>query len=107
MMSHMMKKFPLELFTRGVSIVHRLLVYQKRNSVRLNYGWRELWTALIALAKFLVASETPLAKKMNIFHLAHSVTNIFNLFITYGDTFLSTPSSYDELYYEVLRMHQV
>lgn len=33
--------------------------------------------------------------------------NIFNLFITYGDTFLSTPSSYDELYYEIMRMHQV
>ena len=35
------------------------------------------------------------------------VVNIFNLFITYGDTFLSSPSSYDELYYEVMRMHLV
>lgn len=28
------------------------------------------------------------------------------MFITYGDTFLPTPSSYDELYYEIIRMHQ-
>ena len=28
---------------------------------------------------------------------------IFNLFITYGDTFLPSPSSYDELYYELVR----
>jgi len=33
--------------------------------------------------------------------------NLFNLFITYGDTFLPNPNSYDELYYEIIRMHQV
>ena len=26
-----------------------------------------------------------------------------NLFITYGDTFLPSPTSYDELYYEMIR----
>ncbi|XP_076069435.1 armadillo-like helical domain-containing protein 3 isoform X2 [Oratosquilla oratoria] len=107
MMSHMMKKLPLELFMQSVGVVHRLLCYQKRNSVRLQYNWKELWAALIALAKFLVTNEAHLAKKMNIFQLAHQLLNIFNLFITYGDTFLSTPSSYDELYYEIMRMHQV
>ncbi|KAK4312343.1 hypothetical protein Pmani_016210 [Petrolisthes manimaculis] len=107
MMSHMMKKLPVELFVQSVSIIHRLLCYQKRNSVRLPYNWKELWAALIALAKFLVTNEAYLAKKMNIFQLAHQIMNIFNLFITYGDTFLSTPSSYDELYYEIMRMHQV
>lgn len=35
------------------------------------------------------------------------VVNIFNLFITYGDTFLHSPASYDELYYEIIRMHKV
>lgn len=29
------------------------------------------------------------------------------MFITYGDTFLPNPNSYDELYYEIIRMHQV
>ena len=33
------------------------------------------------------------------------MTIIFNLFITYGDTFLPSPSSYDELYYELVRCH--
>lgn len=107
MMSHMMKKLPIELFLLNVGITHRLLCYQKRNSVRLPYNWKDLWAALIALAKFLVTNEAYLAKKMNIFQLANQVMSIFNLFITYGDTFLSTPSSYDELYYEIMRMHQV
>ena len=32
---------------------------------------------------------------------------MFNLFITYGDTFLPNPHVYDELYYELIRMHNV
>jgi hypothetical protein len=32
------------------------------------------------------------------------VVVIFNLFITYGDTFLPDPNSYDELYYELIRV---
>ncbi|XP_074987218.1 armadillo-like helical domain-containing protein 3 isoform X3 [Caretta caretta] len=62
--------------------------------------------ALINLLKFLMSNETVLLAKHNIFTLALMVVNLFNMFITYGDTFLPTPSSYDELYYEIIRMHQ-
>lgn len=41
------------------------------------------------------------------FCLLNQVVNLFNMFITYGDTFLPTSNSYDELYYEIVRMHQV
>uniref|UniRef100_A0A6M2DYT5 Putative conserved secreted protein n=1 Tax=Xenopsylla cheopis TaxID=163159 RepID=A0A6M2DYT5_XENCH len=44
---------------------------------------------------------------MNVFDLLLRVVNVFNLFITYGDTFLPTPSSYDELYYELNRVANV
>ncbi len=33
--------------------------------------------------------------------------NIFNLFITFGDTFLRTPEAYDEVFYETVRCYHV
>ncbi|KAG8435394.1 hypothetical protein GDO86_013373 [Hymenochirus boettgeri] len=105
--THMMKEFPMDLYTRCIQIIHKLLCYQKKCRVRLHYTWRELWSALINLLKFLMSNETVLLAKHNVFSLALMVVNLFNMFITYGDTFLPTPSSYDELYYEIIRMHQI
>ncbi|XP_064465666.1 armadillo-like helical domain-containing protein 3 isoform X2 [Ornithodoros turicata] len=106
-LSHMRKNLLLDLYQHCLAIVHRLLCYQKKCRVRLQYSWKELWTALISLLKFLVHHETDVVQQHNIFQLASQVVNIFNLFITYGDTFLPTAGSYDELYYEVIRMHHV
>ena len=39
--------------------------------------------------------------------LCMQVVKVFNLFITYGDTFLPNPATYDELYYELIRVHKV
>lgn len=107
--SHLMKKFPLEQYLLCIGIIHRVLCYQKRCRVRLTYPWKELWSALIGLLKFLVNQEQTLVKRcnVNIFHLAIQIVNIFNLFITYGDTFLATTNSYDELYYELNREEKV
>ncbi|XP_045468099.1 armadillo-like helical domain-containing protein 3 [Harmonia axyridis] len=106
-LSHMMKKFPMELYTLCINVIQRILCYQKRCKIRINYHWKDLWTALLSLLRFIVQNENYLAKKMNIFNLCLIIVNILNFFITYGDTFLPTPGSYDELYYEIIRMHQV
>ncbi|XP_037546167.1 armadillo-like helical domain-containing protein 3 [Nematolebias whitei] len=105
--THMMKDFPMDLYLRCVQIIHKLLCYQKKCRIRLHYTWRELWSALINLLKFLLSNETSLLAKHNIFQLVLLIVNLFNMFITYGDTFLPTSNSYDELYYEIVRMHQV
>ncbi|XP_046977824.1 armadillo-like helical domain-containing protein 3 [Vanessa cardui] len=107
MMCHLLKKFPGALYEQCVGVLLRLLSYQKRCRVRLARDWRPLWAALIALLRFLVAHEASLLRRHNVFLMAQQVVNIFNLFITFGDTFLPTPSSYDQLYYELIRMHQV
>ncbi|XP_061511588.1 armadillo-like helical domain-containing protein 3 isoform X2 [Anopheles gambiae] len=105
--SHLLKKFPIELYLLCVGIIHRVIIYQKRCRVRIAYHWKDLWTAIISLLKFLIYQEQNLMKRCNIFDLALQVINIFNLFITYGDTFLATTNSYDELYYELNREEKV
>ncbi|KAG7298693.1 hypothetical protein JYU34_017100 [Plutella xylostella] len=105
MMCHLLKKFPGELYSLCIGVLLRLLSYQKRCRVRLARDWRPLWAALIALLKFLVANESTLLRRHDIFVMAQQVVNIFNLFITFGDSFLPEPASYDQLYYELIRVH--
>lgn len=66
-----------------------------------------MFTALISLLKFLQNCESQLGKHRDLFQLASKVINIFNLFITFGDTFLRTPEAYDEIFYETVRCHHV
>jgi hypothetical protein len=63
--------------------------------------------ALISLLKFLQNCESQLTKHRDLFQLASKVINIFNLFITFGDTFLRTPEAYDEVFYETVRCYHV
>lgn len=106
--SHLMKKFPNELYELALGVVLRVLCHQKRCRLRLSLcPWRDLWAALIALLKFLHSSDTSLIRKFDVFALATQAVNILNLFITFGDTFLPSPQSYDDLYYEIIRMYQV
>ena len=78
-------------------------VYLCRCRVRIGYNWRDLWSTLIALLKFVVSNESSLSKKQDFFTICSQVIQIFNVFITYGDTFLPSAMSYDELYYELVR----
>ncbi|EDV20767.1 uncharacterized protein TRIADDRAFT_31410, partial [Trichoplax adhaerens] len=105
--SHLVKKLPTDLYGFAVGIIRRLISYQKKHRIRLNYDWQPLWTALIYLIKFLLSNEATLIAKADIFATILEALTIFNLFITYGDTFLPNPKEYDELYYEIIRMHQV
>lgn len=131
MLSNLRKTLPVELHALALGVVHRILCYQKKCGIRINYPWTDLWSAMITLLKFLINNESDLLKKFNVFALAANVCNQvrkkgrkfntpadyelavqinspiriqqFNLFITFGDTFLPSEHAYDQLYYEIIR----
>lgn len=76
---HLMKRLPIDLHLLALSCIHRLLVYQKRCRVRISYNWRDLWSTLIALLKFMVANESNLIKKVNVFTICSQVCIIMTI----------------------------
>lgn len=72
-MSHMMKRLPVELYRQCIGIIHRLLCYQKKCTVRINYNWKMLWEALITLLKFLIVNENHASKEVDVFSLTSQV----------------------------------
>ncbi|EDQ91406.1 uncharacterized protein MONBRDRAFT_17860 [Monosiga brevicollis MX1] len=103
LMSHMKKSLNVEQFGLTLQIIHRLLCFEKHSRVRLNFKWQQLWNALAALLRFIVAHASTLEEQFDVYDLARQVVVIYNLFVTYGDTFLPDPDSYDQLYYELIR----
>lgn len=79
-LGHMKKKMPFDQYTKCISIIHRIICYQKRNSVRLCYNWKDLWSSLITLLKFLMTYEHQLSQDMNIYDLGIQA-KIFNTLI--------------------------
>ena len=107
-LSNLRKGLPVEHHSFTLGIIHRIICYQKRWKIRFYYPWTDLWSALIILLKYLTNHESELIKsKCEIFPLITDSIKILNLFITFGDEFLPSPQSYDQLYYEIIRMHIV
>lgn len=107
-LSHMNRNIQIDLFLLCLGIILRLLSFQKRCRVRIDYAWKDLWSALTSLIKFLIGNESYFVKhQLDLFSLCQHVINLFNLFIMCGDNFLATTNYYDELYYEIIRTYSV
>eukprot|EP01125_Pyxidicula_operculata_P020411 TRINITY_DN7531_c0_g1_i2.p1 TRINITY_DN7531_c0_g1~~TRINITY_DN7531_c0_g1_i2.p1 ORF type:complete len:405 (+),score=65.24 TRINITY_DN7531_c0_g1_i2:1225-2439(+) len=101
-----------------VDIIHRILCYQikcsqkgridltsaycPQNLAKLNYRWKEIWSHLIALFKFLSYPQR-IEQYPGALDLSHKIIRVLNTFITFGDKFLPEKTDYDNLYYELLR----
>ncbi|CDW57376.1 DUF1741 domain containing protein [Trichuris trichiura] len=105
-LSNLMKCFPFDLYRRMLGIVHRIVCFNKKCKVRLDFNLHGLWNALLTLLRFVVVNSQTLLEDGDIFDLCNQVLTILNLFVTFGDTFLPEAESYDDLYYEILRNNE-
>lgn len=75
--SHLMKNFPFELYMKSIGIIQRIMCYQKKYRIRLDYNWQNLWNSLISILKFVISYESHLISKgHNLFLLYSKVCSI-------------------------------
>ncbi|CAG8466983.1 2673_t:CDS:10 [Paraglomus brasilianum] len=104
---NMRRKLQFDLYSYALSIIHRIIAFLNKYQIRLAYHWVELWRALISLTKFIVTNINQMENRDDIEDVLHSIIRILNMGITYGDTFLPDPPSYDNLFYEIVRSAEV
>uniref|UniRef100_A0A914DVK7 Armadillo-like helical domain-containing protein n=1 Tax=Acrobeloides nanus TaxID=290746 RepID=A0A914DVK7_9BILA len=103
--AHLMLQFPFEHYHLSLSIIHRMLIYQKKYRIRMK-KWRPLFNGLVSLLNYLAHHQTKLDAVKSL-QLTYRVLIVVNFFITYGDTFLPDATAYDFLYYEISRQDNV
>ncbi|CAL8097782.1 unnamed protein product [Calicophoron daubneyi] len=105
--THLMKKLPARLYFIALAICHNLLCYQSKHKIRLDFDWKQLWSALLSLLQFVVKLDSNSLPLVVGFKMMHQILKIMNLCILYGDNFLQAADVYDDLYYELIRMRQL
>lgn len=106
------KHFEIDLYVFCNNIILKILCHQIKFEIRKEFNWSELIQSLFILLKYLTtnyerAEELQVKRRSKMLLLANNVVNLFNLFIIFGDTFLYSPTSYDDVYYELLRENAI
>ncbi|CAH8565127.1 unnamed protein product [Schistosoma guineensis] len=102
---HLMKKLPHRLYKLCLIVCQNLLCYQKMHKIRLEFDWKSLWIVILSLLKFVLNLDCNNLQLLDALKLMEKSLQIFNFFILHGDKFLQSPDVYDNLYYELIRMH--
>ncbi|ORY91428.1 hypothetical protein BCR43DRAFT_499099 [Syncephalastrum racemosum] len=100
----MRKRLDLVSYRVALTCVHRSLLGLKTRNIRLEYHWNQLWSGLISLLHFTVHHMEELKERdeeLNLF--VSSLMDVFNLCVTFGETFLPDTDSYDSLFYDIIR----
>jgi hypothetical protein len=86
-----------------LTIVSKIIHYNRRTKVRLAYHWHELWRSLLGLLKFLLSKSEDLSDIAGIHDLTNNLVELLAFSLTGGDTFLPGPSDYDDLFYKLVQ----
>ncbi|KAI9264667.1 hypothetical protein EDC94DRAFT_658634 [Helicostylum pulchrum] len=100
------KKLDLVSYKLAFSVLHRTLCFISKHKIRLDYHWIELWPTLTSVLHFNALRLEDLQSRSEFNEYLGSFISVFNMCVTYGETFLSDTKSYDNLYYEIIRATQ-
>lgn len=79
----------------------RIVHYEYKNTDHLNYGYNEIWQALVSYLRYIPAKYTH--PNEEVLETSNAVISLMDYFITFGDTFLPQQNDYDLLFYQLIR----
>ncbi|KAL0951542.1 hypothetical protein HGRIS_008226 [Hohenbuehelia grisea] len=90
-----------------IRICHRIIWFLQNEQFRLDYHWRELWKAILALLDFLSAKLESLVTTGGIEQLTRDALDLLYLALYRVDVFLPTPQAVHEMIYEIARSSSI
>lgn len=112
-------RLEVHLYTRCIWVCHRVVFYLQKARLRLEYEWKELWSAILGLLHFLAAKLDNLVtaggvellirevgQRIDFYGIfSRSLQTIFllSLCLSKCETFLPTPQALHDFVYELVR----
>ena len=97
------RRLGVPLYSLALGIVLRIVVHLGRTTTRLVHHWSYVWGALLSLLRFLTQYASEISHLPQLKEgVCSSLTRVIAYCLSAGDTFLSDPSSYDDLFYKLV-----
>ncbi|KAK0233651.1 hypothetical protein IW262DRAFT_1452216 [Armillaria fumosa] len=96
-------RLEVHLYTRCIWVCHRVVFYLQKARLRLEYEWKELWSAILGLLHFLATKLDNLVTTGGVEQLIRETIFLLNLCLSKCETFLPTPQALHDFVYEFVR----
>ncbi|GLB35898.1 putative DUF1741 [Lyophyllum shimeji] len=101
------KRVAVYCYITCVRIVYRVIWFLQNSGVRLDYEWKELWSALIGLLNFLSTKIDSLDTTGGVELIVRETIVLLDLALTTSEAYLPTPAAVHEFIYELIRSSTV
>ncbi|KAF8078888.1 hypothetical protein FPV67DRAFT_1558084 [Lyophyllum atratum] len=96
------KRLEVYCYMTCIRICYRVVWFLQNAGVRLEYEWKELWTALIGLLNFLSTKIDSLDTTGGIEQIVREVIFLLDLSLAKSEMFLPSPNALHEFIYELV-----
>lgn len=96
-------RLEVQLYTRCIWVCYRVVFYLQKARLRLEYEWKELWSAILGLLHFLATKLDNLVTTGGVEQLIRETIFLLNLCLSKCETFLPTPQAIHDFVYELVR----
>ncbi|KAF5368476.1 hypothetical protein D9758_002263 [Tetrapyrgos nigripes] len=97
------RRLEVNSYGHCIWICHRLIWYLSKTQARLEYEWKEFWSALLGLLSFFATKFDSLYTTGGVENLIRETIVLLELCLAESSNFLPTPHALHEFVYELVR----